>query len=295
MGEERVRKLDDLGFNWGSTRIARSPPPSPPPTWDERLNELTKYKEEHGHCSVPRSHGPLGTWVDKQRRRKGKMSKERVQKLDDLGFVWNPRAPPPTWDERFEELSRHKAEHGGFDEPECHGPLGDWMDSQRIARNKGKLSKECARKLDDIGFDWSSTRGPPKTWDERLAMLKNYKAEHGDCNVPQKHRTLGSWVDNQRTARQGGKLSAERVQNLDDLGFRWRSTQNLALTWDERLEKLKEYKAAHGNCSVPQSHGPLGSWVNRQRTARNKDKLSKERVQKLDDLGFDWGTSKQSA
>ena len=272
MAKERLRKLDDLGFNWGGTRIARRPP-APPVMWDERFDDLTKYKAEHGHCSAPRSHGPLGRWVDKQRRRKGKMSKERIQKLDDLGFVWNPRGPPPTWDERFEELLKYKSEHGDCGDAPSHGSLGAWVNSQRIARKRGKLSKESARKLDDLGFDWCNTRGPPKTWNERLDMLKNYKAEHGDCNVPQTHGALGSW--------------------LDDLGFSWRNIQNPALPWDERLEMLKEYKAEHGNCSIPQNQGPLGSWVNRQRTAFNKGKLSKERVQKLDDLGFDWGTARQ--
>ncbi|EJK72256.1 hypothetical protein THAOC_06225, partial [Thalassiosira oceanica] len=51
-----------------------------PPTWDESLDELMKYKAEHGNCNVPRTHDTLGEWVATQR--------ERVQKLDQIGFDW---------------------------------------------------------------------------------------------------------------------------------------------------------------------------------------------------------------
>ena len=44
------------------------------------------------------SQGGLGTWVDRQRREKKKfdkgekssMTQERIDKLDEVGFVWNP-------------------------------------------------------------------------------------------------------------------------------------------------------------------------------------------------------------
>ncbi|EJK47359.1 hypothetical protein THAOC_33924 [Thalassiosira oceanica] len=82
LSKERIRKLDDLGFNW-----------SPRDTWDERLDELKKYKADRGHCDVPQSQGPLGEWVLTQRkaRKKDELSDERIRKLDDVGFNWSPR------------------------------------------------------------------------------------------------------------------------------------------------------------------------------------------------------------
>ncbi|EJK71401.1 hypothetical protein THAOC_07166, partial [Thalassiosira oceanica] len=47
-----------------------------------------------------------------------------------------------------------------------------------------------------------------------------------------------------------------------------------------------------GDCSVPQKQGSLGAWVSNQRAARRGDKMSDERVRKLDDIGFDWGTAR---
>ena len=59
--------------------------------------------------------------------------------------------------------------------------------------------------------------------------------------------------------------------------------------WYMRLDELKEYKSKNGHTNVSQKHGgSLGMWVNTQRTAYSKGKLSDERVQKLDALDFVW-------
>jgi hypothetical protein len=51
------------------------------------------FKENQGHCGVPDrwSENPeLGRWVANQRQtfRKGKLSEERVARLEALGFEW---------------------------------------------------------------------------------------------------------------------------------------------------------------------------------------------------------------
>ena len=51
---------------------------------------------------------------------------------------------------------------------------------------------------------------------------------------------------------------------------------------------MKAFKAEHGRCNVPESHGPLGKWVATQRQAYKKGKLPEERILKLDALGFVW-------
>ncbi len=80
--------------------------PSKPSTKQERMDaiwmkhyrELQQYKSQHGHVRVPRKSGPLGEWVRTQRRyyklwRRGEsvpLTKERMELLDQLGFVWLP-------------------------------------------------------------------------------------------------------------------------------------------------------------------------------------------------------------
>ena len=39
--------------------------------------------------------------------------------------------------------------------------------------------------------------GDTVQWDAQFQELKKYKAEHGHCNVPQRHGLLGNWVNTQ--------------------------------------------------------------------------------------------------
>jgi len=70
----------------------------------QRYCELRAYKEEHGDTIVPyKTDGGLDGWVHKQRTAyrehcggKRSMPKERINRLNSIGFVWRvtqKRAP----------------------------------------------------------------------------------------------------------------------------------------------------------------------------------------------------------
>ena len=73
-----------------------------------------------------------------------------------------------------------------------------------------------------------------QNWDAKYRLLEAFKTEHGDCKVPRKHETLGSWVDKQRTVYKNDKLSDERVGKLNVLGFDW-NPSGTKLTWEEAI------------------------------------------------------------
>jgi hypothetical protein len=61
--------------------------------WEEKFSELKVFKDIKGHCKVPKrwtENPQLGRWVINQRsaRREGKLSDERIQRLSEIGFVW---------------------------------------------------------------------------------------------------------------------------------------------------------------------------------------------------------------
>jgi len=90
----RFERLTQLGFDFST------------PMWDVRLQELITYKTIHDHCSPPVSYPKLGIWVVNQRFNIKDMSKERVEALDSLGFVWNhnrKNRSQDKWDGRYEE------------------------------------------------------------------------------------------------------------------------------------------------------------------------------------------------
>ena len=60
------------------------------------LRRLATYKSEHGHVNVPWGYVTtkdvrLGQWVSNQRVKKSKqkLTKEQVEQLEELGFVWS--------------------------------------------------------------------------------------------------------------------------------------------------------------------------------------------------------------
>ena len=85
MDSERRQRLDNLGFVWDARDAG----------WDEGYGHLQRYFQREGHCLVPRGHKPNGyaldQWVSVQRAKRDKLSLERQQKLDELGFIWNTR------------------------------------------------------------------------------------------------------------------------------------------------------------------------------------------------------------
>ena len=116
-----------------------------------------------------------------------------------------------------------------------------------------------------------------------------YKQKHdGDTNVPQS-QSLRRWANTQRAAYRSGKMPGHRIKRLDDIGFQWVIRKIVVIGWDGMFAQLVEYKHKHGgDTNVPQSHQPLGSWVNTQRTAYRKGKMKDYRIKRLGDIGFQW-------
>ena len=97
VSHERKAALLKIGFDFDPQRTK----------WEEKYKELVKFTKDHGHCKpTPRKNDPLslrqlGIWVKCQRRhytlfKEGKpssMTLERIQRLNDIGFVWSPRTP----------------------------------------------------------------------------------------------------------------------------------------------------------------------------------------------------------
>jgi hypothetical protein len=58
-------------------------------------------------------------------------------------------------------------------------------------------------------------------WEARLEELKSYHAQHGTFRVPAANTELTYWVEEQRKAKRGGRLSADREAKLNAIGFPW--------------------------------------------------------------------------
>jgi len=154
--------------------------------------------------------------------------------------------------------------------------------------------------------------------DERIKDLMSFKAEFGQCNVPQtrsrnnKYRSLGAWCNNMRTSynaikeeRTGYKLSIANIQRLENAGFEWNLSKKIP--FDKRLIEIMAFKAEFGHCNVPKTqsrnntHRSLGIWcISMRKTYKTiKEgrspgcKLSKaDMKQRLENAGFEYLSKK---
>jgi hypothetical protein len=109
MKEERVRKLEELGFLWRCEQTGKV-------IWEEMIEKLKSFQARHGHCRFEplRSRSSLSffltlrsfetgrvpvewpedpqlsAWVVyvRQRNRANNLSQEKVKELDAIQFVW---------------------------------------------------------------------------------------------------------------------------------------------------------------------------------------------------------------
>mmetsp|Transcript_28390 Transcript_28390/g.41783 ORF Transcript_28390/g.41783 Transcript_28390/m.41783 type:complete len:554 (-) Transcript_28390:161-1822(-) len=259
--------------------IQQSKPSKEEKKWDDCLQLLRRYKQDHGDCLVSSTfeNQTLAKFVTSMRSQykrfvQGKqcsLTEDRIQLLNSEGFVWELRK------------RRKKRNTDGNSFPAIGGvPVVS-------------VSSNIA-------------------WVQYFEALLAYKEKYGDCLVPQNfagNPQLGKWVSNQRTAykllQEGKKstLTNERVERLKNVGFQWSAFSGSYKTynWDENFKALKEYREKHGNCNVPHNkeRPELWKFVSYQRSAYKmyikgmKSKLTDAQVNALEDIGFKWVAEKK--
>jgi len=313
----RTERLHELDAEWHRSRAAAERAPKAPrnqgrrnAAWERRFLALKKYFDEHGDCAVPArwdADPELGQWAVRQRvlRRRGRLSADRFERLDALGFAWSGEDCEQSrldraWERWFASLSSFVRTHGHTRVPQqdrAKGRLAAWVFRQRNERRRGTLSDDRIRRLDGLDFEWNPRRdagvGREERWEKHFAELSGYRARHGSVVVPdaRPHRRLHQWLNGQRRRRRSGRLSAPHARRLEALGVVWSPRED---RWERRFAELLQYRKAHGHCDVPTT-GAAGSalarWVSAQRTAHKDGTLSGPRKSRLEAAGFHWQAS----
>jgi len=176
------------------------------------------------------------------------------------------------WNEHFKKLSNIVHATGKMPSFQTKNVvLWRWLDTQCDLKNQGVLSDNLVSKLAGLGFDFIKS-------DFKKAPKKNHK----------KRFPLSSWIHAQRTQYRKGKLSNNRIELLNKLGFVWEPMKvngleaesnqpkdidsigictipeslimEFALSpqaiqreqiWIENFEKLREFKQKYGHLRVP--------------------------------------------
>lgn len=127
LSETQRRQLNDAGFEWNFFRKVR---------WENRYNKLADYLKEHGHFPIrSEGHRQLREWMTLQRKHKSALTPEQRQRLNMLGFSWNPKMDQ--WERRYLELKKFRKRFGHCEvsarDPKFK-PLYHWIYAQKARR-----------------------------------------------------------------------------------------------------------------------------------------------------------------
>lgn len=136
-------------------------------------------------------------------------------------------------------------------------------------------------------------------WNVKFQQLKAFIEMFGHSTISkgdEHYRDLYYWVGNIRKSYHEGKLSKEKIKKLEGIKFDWKGEQRLTYLppdqkWQKNYLKLVKYYEEHGDTDIPARYKPdkpLATWCVGQGVKYRNGKLSKEQIELLEDIDFDW-------
>lgn len=216
LSQDKIDLLNSINFIWESSNNSIK--------FNQRLEQLKEYIRIYGDTKVPSrfsDFNSLGEWAKHMRskKRKGVLSQDRIDALNDLGFCWNPK--DDNADYLIDEIVQYTLAKKNSNDVVASKSLGDAMTRVRIKYANNELSTEIIQKLENAGFDWNPVKN---TWNKRLTQLKEYNERFNTFKVSTKKDFpdadgLQAWLNRQRAIYKKGTYPAEKIKELASIGF----------------------------------------------------------------------------
>lgn len=308
LSAERTQCLEKLNIEW-DTDIQKKYDE----IWKEYFKKVKAYFDKNGDISgiggsEEKDKQKLDIWIQKQRQyyKDGKLSKERIKKLEYVGIVWNPYVN--AWETGFLHAKKYYEFYGNLEVPLSYKDkdgytLGVWISNQRNNYRRPHGNKRVTEKqkklLDSIGMIWE-----PKTlqWEKLYTAAEEYFEEYGSLNVPAGYKTadgnlLNEWLRFQRENKSKGILSTEKIERLNKIGMDWLSPA--ARKWESYFSACEKYYKTYGNLKIGSTYIDengvgIGRWLKRQRINKTKLKTNGEngnQIKRLESIGMVWEES----
>ncbi len=272
LSKERIDLLESIGFIWDPLEDE----------WNTNFHELKEYVKNYDHACPPRSgkYRVLGEWVGRQRIRKESLSKERIDLLESIGFIWDPL--DAEWQRDYQILKEYLL-NNSFPITN-NADINSWVKYQRRRYKQNKLSQKRIKLLEDLkGWVWEHQDQTDEEWQRDYQILKEYLLNNSFPIT--NNADINSWVKRQRRRFKEDTLSPEKIDLLESLeGWVWDQKEG---EWHIKFQILKEYLL---NNSFPiTNNADINSWVKYQRRRYKQNKLSQKRIKLLEGLkGWVW-------
>lgn len=294
--KEREDLLNQEGFIWNRIEDL----------WEQSFLLLKQFYEENGgpapFISVEfdnRHDGVcLSDWcrIQKQLYQEGNLPQDRFEKLSSIGFCFDTAYVifDNIWMEMFNLLVSFKNETGHTRVPHDYiskgKDLGSWVSRQRSAKRYDKLKEKYIDRLDSINFTWDLI---DEAWDANYESLCLFKKEFNTLRIPidyvSNNTNLSAWCATQRMKYKNGTLSEDKTNRLKAIDFKFDVASEV---WDENFNAFCSFIGNDPLKKVPCNQMVDGvnieSWSQMQRHLYRKNKLSQDKIDRLNAISFPW-------
>ncbi len=280
LSQDKIDKLNSISFIWNQFEQS----------WEKSFKEYKEFKEKYNRepngNSEDESENSLAGWISQQRIKYNvnKLSKEKIERLNSIGFTWDVHEF--SWSETFNGYQEFKGKYNreplGTSKVQSEKLFAQWAGDQRKRYKINKLSKDRIKKLNSLNFIWNFSE---KSWGQSFKEYKEFKEKYNrepnGNSEDESEQLIASWISNQRTRYKINKLSKERENKLDSIGFVWDTKGDL---WEKSFKEYKEFKEKYNR----EPSGSSRSWAYMQRQKYGTHEISKERVERLNSINFNW-------
>ena len=289
LSSSRIMRLEQIGMDWNTAHER---------LWEEGFAKAKQYADVYGSiASVNYEYKDVSLWVKRQREkyRKNLLSREQYERLSEIGMVWEFE---DKWAERYEAAKKYFDEYGNLDIPvgyvaESGIKLGVWYRRIRMQYLDGTMSDERKKLLEDIGINSTSVK--IRTWMGYYRAAQQYYEENGDLRISNNYTTddgmkLGVWISGQRSMYSQHKLRKEQIELLEQIGMIWHGYKS---KWETGYSYALQYYNERGDINPAADYltldgFALGRWIATQRRKYKNNKLNKDYILQLEQLGIIW-------
>jgi hypothetical protein len=217
-------------------------------------------------------------------------------------MTFHEKRSQDAWVKRLQELKAYQLKFGTTLVPltaehQDYRSLARWANNKRLQFHKNQLPAHEKEALDELGFEWKQTRND--VWDEYFQHLRTFQQTYGHTRVSGDYQyvidvaatrdkeapelvPLRNWCRTQRMRFRKNTLPAERMAQLDSVGFNWVTNGE---AWNRLFQGLAVCYRNQGHFQIPQDTY-LGKWA--ARLPLHKNELRKDQLDKLATINFDW-------
>jgi len=172
LSKDQIALLESIGFQW---KVLGSSPEFYEEIWERNFRGLVEYHKKHKQINNFPSSSKTGRFVSCQRqlKRKGELSADKISRLEALGINWEGR---PKWMDMYKRLVAYQQKYKTTQIPliwKEDPKLATWVyDVRRKCRDPRKI-----KLLDSIGFEWHHEPTRAKTATKKRPMQQQRRRQ----------------------------------------------------------------------------------------------------------------------